>query len=140
MSSASTKYFKWNDFRIIGLYLFAQMVISIGAGFVWGLLRIVLSIPLQSGSQLDADLVGRLIGTIIVGFVVYRDLSRRYSKRYFVLGWPVAILTGALNVALASLGTSARIWLLILSIVFQCVLMLLSWAFFRPLRSAGGVT
>lgn len=140
MSSASTKHFTWNDLHIVGLCLFAQIVLCIGAGFVWGVLRIILRIPLQSGSQLDADLIGRFIGTIIVGFVVYRDLSRRCSKRYFVLGWPVAFLTGALNVALASLGTSAWTWLLILSIVFQCVLMSLSWAFFCPLRSAGGVT
>lgn len=118
-------------------YALALLLLSVGAGVLWGLIRLAFSMPIHEGGGVDADLIGRLVGTILVSAFVYRRLARRHPDDYLALGTPVAIINGLATGLLGIyLGTPLRLWLFAVCVAFNVGLMFLSGLVFNAFKVA----
>lgn len=105
-------------------YAFLLLVAGIGAGFILGAFRaLLLNENEHRWGMWDSVLVIRLIGTLLVCFVVYWRLSKRHPQGYIVNGTVIAALTGALSF-LCSLAYAPQVHLfaLALSIAFHILI------------------
>jgi hypothetical protein len=113
--------------RLIVIYTLALIVYSVGAGFLWGVIRLLFHLPEYKGGGIDGDLYGRLVCTVLVGALLYRHLARKHTASYLVLGMCVASIAGLVSGVLeVCLGGPVRLWLFAVSLAFHIGLMLLS--------------